>query len=333
MDQVHSLINRLTRQVAANVHSAELLSTIEMLRQEIMKAGLPQLRQGQSVCVWMPSTLSAPKSNGAPISFTNAADFQPIVEEVAKTPAVEIAEPEPVALKKEEPLVMTAPPRQIYTAPTPPPLVVAAEKPSVPVADRQEFLLKSEPNEEETADEAYMPKPLRPIPAPVESFPAPEINHAYIKVQELAAANHARISGDTKPFSKFAGIETSVKERFPVAPAPAVQKEINELVVDPAIPLNQKLKTSHTELGDVLAAGPRISDLKKAFGINDRFQFINSLFRGDNDMFDRSIRTLNNFGNYQEASFWMQRELVIKLGWNDDDELVQQFYKILQRRF
>jgi hypothetical protein len=332
MDQVHSLINRLTRQVAANVHSAELLSTIEMLRQEIMKAGLPQLKQGQSVCVWMPSTLASSKPTATPISFSNGSDFQPMTEEIV-APVVEIASPEPVALKKEEPFVMPAVPRQVYSAPTPPPAVVA-EKTSVPVADRQEFLLKSELSEEEIAEEAaYMPKPARPVPAPVENFPAPEVNHAYIKVQELAAANHARISGtDVKPFSKFAGIETVVKERFPVAPAPAPKKEINELVVDPAIPLNQKLKTEQAELADVLAA-PRIGDLKKAFGINERFQFINSLFRGDDDMFDRSIRTLNNFGNYQEASFWMQRELVIKMGWNEEDELVKQFYNILARRF
>ena len=38
MEQVQSLINRLSRQAAANAHAAEMLITTELLRQELVKA-------------------------------------------------------------------------------------------------------------------------------------------------------------------------------------------------------------------------------------------------------------------------------------------------------
>jgi hypothetical protein len=50
-------------------------------------------------------------------------------------------------------------------------------------------------------------------------------------------------------------------------------------------------------------------------------------------MFERSLKTLNNFGTLQEAAYWTQRELVVKLGWEDDNEMVQFFYDMLKRRF
>ena len=43
------------------------------------------------------------------------------------------------------------------------------------------------------------------------------------------------------------------------------------------------------ELGSILKESP-VKDLRKAIGINDRFVFINELFRGDEDMYERSIK-------------------------------------------
>ena len=59
-----------------------------------------------------------------------------------------------------------------------------------------------------------------------------------------------------------------------------------------------------------------IRDLKKAISINDRHRFIHELFRGDETMYERSIKTINNFNIYAEAEYWIQRELKLKLGWD-----------------
>jgi hypothetical protein len=74
-------------------------------------------------------------------------------------------------------------------------------------------------------------------------------------------------------------------------------------------------------------------DLRKAIGINDRYLFINELFSGDEAMFERSVKTLNQFSILPEAEFWMQRELKLKLAWNEDSAIVQQFIQLVRRRF
>jgi hypothetical protein len=92
------------------------------------------------------------------------------------------------------------------------------------------------------------------------------------------------------------------------------------------------LKQENKELGHVLKDSP-VKDLRKAVGINERFVFVQELFRGDEVMYERSIKTINNFQILQEAEYWMNRELKVKLGWNDNKDIVQHFYQLVRRRF
>lgn len=96
--------------------------------------------------------------------------------------------------------------------------------------------------------------------------------------------------------------------------------------------LNEKLKQGKIELMEVLRETP-VKDLRKAIGINDRFQFINDLFRGDESMYERSIKTINSFNIYAEAEYWISRELKTKLGWEKENPTVQQFDQLIKRRF
>jgi len=96
--------------------------------------------------------------------------------------------------------------------------------------------------------------------------------------------------------------------------------------------LNDKLKQGKTELLEVLKETP-VKDLRKAIGINDRFLFINDLFRGDEAMYERSIKTINSFNIYPEAEYWINRELKVKIGWDNENRTVQQFDQLVKRRF
>jgi hypothetical protein len=110
------------------------------------------------------------------------------------------------------------------------------------------------------------------------------------------------------------------------------QKNINDAASKRPESLNEKLKQSKIELSDMLTEAP-VRDLKKAIGINDRFLFINELFRGDEAMYERSIKTINNFAIFPEAQYWIQRELKVKIGWSDADPVVKQFDQLVKRRF
>lgn len=96
--------------------------------------------------------------------------------------------------------------------------------------------------------------------------------------------------------------------------------------------LNDRLKEKKTELMEKLKDSP-VKDLRKAVGINDRFVFINDLFRGDESMYERSIKTINSFSIYAEAEYWITRELKVKLGWDKNSPVVQHFDQLVKRRF
>ena len=109
-------------------------------------------------------------------------------------------------------------------------------------------------------------------------------------------------------------------------------KEINETVAARQESVNDKLKQQSSELGELLKGTP-IKDLRKAIGINDRFVFISELFRGDEAMYERSIKTINSFNIFPESENWINRELIVKLGWVQDSETVRHFYQLVRRRF
>ena len=94
----------------------------------------------------------------------------------------------------------------------------------------------------------------------------------------------------------------------------------------------EKLKEEKKEVAAVLQGTP-VKDLRKAIGINDRYLFINELFRGDENMYERSLKTINGFNIYPEAEYWIQRELKVKLGWLEEQEAVKVFDQLVKRRF
>jgi len=122
-----------------------------------------------------------------------------------------------------------------------------------------------------------------------------------------------------------------VQEAVGVAPKP---KDLNEILAGRVVAKKDPLArdAGSRALAETLG-GTKIGDLRKAISINDRFRFIHALFRNDEVAFERAVKTINNFSVLQEAQYWIQRELVIKLGWNEEDELVKQFYHLVSRRF
>lgn len=109
-------------------------------------------------------------------------------------------------------------------------------------------------------------------------------------------------------------------------------KELNDLIAEQRISLNDQLKIEREELASRLGNAP-VKDLHKAIGLNEKFGFINELFRGDQSLYDRSIKTINECKNLDEALYWIDRELKISLGWQDKNKAVQRFYALIKKRF
>jgi hypothetical protein len=161
---------------------------------------------------------------------------------------------------------------------------------------------------------------LRP---PVQEHPEPD---------ELLPPTSKPVQFDPMDLDEIPTLATHfTPEPTPVATMIA-EPASEDVVTAASTELNEKLREPQKEVAQKLQDVP-IRDLRKAIGINDRYLFINELFNGDEAMFERSVKTLNQFSILPEAEFWMQRELRIKLGWKEDNLLVQQFVQLVRRRF
>ncbi|NML22839.1 hypothetical protein HHL16_18280 [Pseudoflavitalea sp. G-6-1-2] len=122
-------------------------------------------------------------------------------------------------------------------------------------------------------------------------------------------------------------------KEIPTLAQQPVTKEINESIgYGTQSSLNDKLKEEVVEVGHRLNDSP-VRDLKRAIGVNDRFVFISELFRGDEVMYERSIKTINGFRILPEAEYWIERELKVKLGWDETKPITRHFYQLVKRRF
>ena len=212
------------------------------------------------------------------------------------------------------------------TPPTPPPApsVAASSNPAavpsaIPTVAASATTPVS-PSLSESPDARYMP-PTAPVPAP-----APVAEPVQHSIASATATLEKPQDRGQWPFNPLADKPT---DRFTLSQR---SREVNDVIGLNGTSLNDKLKSEVSDLKSALNDTP-VRDLKKAIGVNDRYVFINQLFRGDEVMYERSIKTINGFRILPEAEYWMERELKVKLGWDENRETTRHFYQLVKRRF
>ena len=295
MERIDVLIDKLVSQKQQRADTVQMLVTVQLLYKELLYQQQRNIASGSAkVSVVMPNAVNTILPKPQP---AEAKEAKVIVEEPA---AIGIKMPEPAG----QPPMAAEPYQEPYQLKRP----VIAETP----------LPKAQPEYASESLTQTEPLPIAQTPPPKPS-PQPQLESQPAS-KPPSNPNHAPYL----PFDPVAETPTLIQHQ--------PKKEVHELVAQPSASLNDKLKQEKTELGQVLKDTP-IKDLKKAIGINDRFVFVNELFRGDEAAYERSIKTINNFHILPEAEYWINRELKVKLGWNDSKEVVQHFYQLVRRRF
>ncbi|MDX1942518.1 MAG: hypothetical protein SFU99_18280 [Saprospiraceae bacterium] len=87
------------------------------------------------------------------------------------------------------------------------------------------------------------------------------------------------------------------------------------------------------ELSEKLSERP-VTDLTKAFSINDKLLYINELFGRDANAFNDSLLLMNKFENMEEAKSLLM-SLAEQNNWTHDEklEIAQSFIKTVRRRY
>ncbi len=75
-----------------------------------------------------------------------------------------------------------------------------------------------------------------------------------------------------------------------------------------------------------------ITNLKNAIGINDKFLFINELFKGDLQEYNKTIDMLNSFIGIEEANVFFE-DLKEKYNWNDKPDALHKLEELIIRKF
>lgn len=176
-----------------------------------------------------------------------------------------------------------------------------------------------------------MPEPESPLPEPA---PLPTPRPEPEPIPHFVEQNPWLTVFPAKEDKKAAWSLDPILDIPTLAHQEKVVYELNDTMINEGAlaSINDKLKQNKSEVSSFLQDTP-IRDLKKAISINDRHRFIHELFRDDENMYERSIKTINGFHIFAEAEFWIQRELKLKLGWDTNLELVKTFDHLVRRRF
>ncbi len=87
-------------------------------------------------------------------------------------------------------------------------------------------------------------------------------------------------------------------------------------------------ETFQSATGTIAQSRP-VESLMTAIGINDRFTFIRELFNNDGQLYEQTVHTLNDAGNFNEAYNYM----IQHFDWDMDSEAVQLLLEIIRRKF
>lgn len=309
MEKCKTLINKLQEQVANGADVAAMMITTQLLQVELAKLIKSEAAEmsSSSVSVVLPRlhTISVVNSTGVLV----ASEALPSASEAQDAALMTVEE-----LNTEEPSIasvapVAAPPLAVQEKT----LEMSAEVSTVthiPSIQEQE---REEPKKEDVWH--LEPDIVKIDDESAEAIPADMIFPV------------APISGEKEVWILDPVLET------PTLAHQDEIKELNEMMGKISTEsLNDRLKNVRADISSALKEAP-VRDLKKAIGVNDRFLYLNELFRGDVDMYERSIKTINNFRILPEAEYWIERELKIKLGWDVNSAAVAQFNQLVKRRF
>ena len=294
------------------------------------------------------TTTGDENSDLPPVRYHNNIPIKPTKAAPRELRSLPIDEPDEEETPVSDPVASRPKPGRAVE-PVEPPVAkqpVAEQKPAAKTEQAAPVARKEAPQTEHTpAPRKESPQTEHTVPAPRKEPPQTEHTAPAPRKEVIAQDDQDEIpykslirdkpvARETPPEKKHTIPEFSFNPLIEI-PTLAQQQsiqEINEMIGIRDASLNDKLKDNKTEIGEILKDHP-IRDLKKAIGVNDRYVFINELFRGDEVMYDRSLKTINSFRIFAEAEYWIERELKVKLGWEEHKETTRHFYQLVRRRF
>lgn len=191
---------------------------------------------------------------------------------------------------------------------------------------------------EPAPEPAPEPKPApAPVPAPKKGGGLFDIDDIPVRTKSsrkmIALYNTPSTPIESKPEPR---VQYNEPEAVEEAPAPVVTTAPTEVTpVEQPKRVADVLGGSVTVLGDAMVGDDtpttpfnRIDDIRKAIGLNDKFLMIRDLFGGDEQKYEDTIDTLNEFEDLDECMIY----IVENFRWNPDSEGAKLLVSLIERK-
>ena len=275
-----------------------------------------------------------------------AEDESSVVEEqsAAEAPVVEAPQPEPEPKPEPEPVVEAPTAVELHTEPAkveepeaePEPIVEEVqpeptpepEPESKPLGDEFGFFFRFEDIPEKKEPEVMSESEGRVVHV-MEAIPEEEIpERDRVHGDDLVKDNPLVMPRlDEERRAEKAEIEQQSSEGMPNF----FEQDDAEFELSTGETLGEKMIGEDNSLAAKLQQNP-VRDLKSVIGINDKFLFVNELFGGSMEKYNKSIENLNDLKTLNGAMIYLN-ELKIELQWNSSNEAYLKLKDLISRKF
>ena len=265
---------------------------------------------------------------------------EPVVEQV-KEMVTEVVEATPMVVEEESPIVVT---EEVVNEPMaqeevhePAPEAPTTEvNPSdeLPIKDEygfffrfEDFPEKEEEKVEETPRETVEPTKVVHV---MEAIPEEEIpERDRVHGEDLVQDNPFEMPKMEEP--NMVDLELENERQTSETVGGFFEQDDAEFELSTPETLGEKMMGDDITLAERLQQNP-VRDLKSAIGINDKFLFVNELFGGSMEKYNKSIENLNDLKTLKGAMIYLN-ELKIELQWNSSNEAYQKLKELVSRKF
>jgi hypothetical protein len=108
-----------------------------------------------------------------------------------------------------------------------------------------------------------------------------------------------------------------------------VKKITEDIKQEPVIKTQETSKTEHEK---IVTNDSEIKTAPLVIGINDKFRFINELFRQNASEYNIAIEQLGAVRSWAEAETYLH-SLTDLYQWKEENEVVKYFYSVIKKRF
>ncbi len=196
----------------------------------------------------------------------------------------------------------------------------------------EEKPIEEEPVKEETKDDFGFILNFEPTSSVFTTGDEIEIDIPHTEPEEMRNNEEENI-----PNSEFRipNSPNSQNEEIPYEPVifgNMTEKEDAGFELDTPETLGDKLQQEEDHSLAAKLQHSTVKDLRKAIGINEKFLFVNELFGGSMEKYNKSIENLNDLKTLNGALIYMN-ELRIELQWNSNNEAYKKLLELVHRKY